>query len=534
MMSAELPPLYYLDNLRTLVRHVLGLYADILPDDMLGRSEDFLALPDAEAALLTRLLCRKGPLFRTDRLHYPEIRALEDALTGLREKGWIGRPGPPDRDALLRLLTLPELRQRFDVPAAARTRSAVIRALSDLDARALLALSGLEVIALNTGDWLDWMRLAFFGNLYQDMTTFVTAQLGVQRYPGYRLRRATRLFNSATEMEAAMTLHRLREAVPDLPSPEALNAAVASLPPDTDHSLLQRRRRKALNALARRAEQLGDPVLAERLYRESGLPPARERLVRLAFRDGRLEEAEALLEAIAAHPASETELAFRERFLPRLLKRRGQRAEPEWQPEAPETLCLTPHPDGVEAAVCHHLATRGITAYHLENRLFNVLFRAHFHDVLFAEVRGALTHPFQMAPHDLRDPEFHARRQPQIEQAWQALSGPDWTAHLQRALSRPECAYLEDWLPEGPEVLALALSRIPAAHLALIFRRMLRDPYNNCSGLPDLILFPPGAGYTLLEVKGPGDRLQDNQWRWLRYFHQHGLPAGHVRVVWHT
>ena len=55
---------------------------------------------------------------------------------------------------------------------------------------------------------------------------------------------------------------------------------------------------------------------------------------------------------------------------------------------------------------------------------------------------------------------------------------------------------------------------------------MLLDWRDNRAGLPDLIRFLPALDwYELIEVKGPGDRLQDNQRRWLAYFEQHGIPA---------
>jgi hypothetical protein len=42
----------------------------------------------------------------------------------------------------------------------------------------------------------------------------------------------------------------------------------------------------------------------------------------------------------------------------------------------------------------------------------------------------------------------------------------------------------------------------------------------------DLIQFwPAERSYRLIEVKGPGDRLKDNQRGWLRFFAQHGIPA---------
>ena len=51
--------------------------------------------------------------------------------------------------------------------------------------------------------------------------------------------------------------------------------------------------------------------------------------------------------------------------------------------------------------------------------------------------------------------------------------------------------------------------------------------------MPDLIRFwPAERRYELIEVKGPGDRLQDNQIRWLAYCVQHGMPVRVVDVRW--
>ncbi|NQZ10656.1 MAG: VRR-NUC domain-containing protein, partial [Algicola sp.] len=40
------------------------------------------------------------------------------------------------------------------------------------------------------------------------------------------------------------------------------------------------------------------------------------------------------------------------------------------------------------------------------------------------------------------------------------------------------------------------------------------------------------GGYELVEVKGPGDRLQKNQLRWMQYFHQQGIRHRVVHVRW--
>ena len=78
-------------------------------------------------------------------------------------------------------------------------------------------------------------------------------------------------------------------------------------------------------------------------------------------------------------------------------------------------------------------------------------------------------------------------------------------------------------------MLADALDAIPTADLLLIWRRILFDPEANRSGCPDLLLLDPQRGYCLVEVKGPGDQLQLNQRRWLRFFQAHDIPA---RVAW--
>ena len=82
-------------------------------------------------------------------------------------------------------------------------------------------------------------------------------------------------------------------------------------------------------------------------------------------------------------------------------------------------------------------------------------------------------------------------------------------------------------------ILQLALSCIPAQHLAAIFKRLLFDIKTNRSGLPDLIqFFPKQRSYRLIEVKGPGDRVQDNQQTWLNFFSQQGIPAEVCYVSW--
>jgi hypothetical protein len=66
---------------------------------------------------------------------------------------------------------------------------------------------------------------------------------------------------------------------------------------------------------------------------------------------------------------------------------------------------------------------------------------------------------------------------------------------------------------------------------------LLVDVKEHRSGFPDLIGFRPKADdparqYHLIEVKGPGDRLQDHQQGWLTFFLDLGVDAQVCHVSW--
>ena len=89
------------------------------------------------------------------------------------------------------------------------------------------------------------------------------------------------------------------------------------------------------------------------------------------------------------------------------------------------------------------------------------------------------------------------------------------------------------WGTLTEELLALALDCIPATHLRTLFARLLLDVKANRTGFPDLVRFwPAQRRYEFVEVKGPGDKLQDNQIRWLQYCGGHGIAASVCHVRW--
>ena len=149
-------------------------------------------------------------------------------------------------------------------------------------------------------------------------------------------------------------------------------------------------------------------------------------------------------------------------------------------------------------------------------------------DAVFAPLPGAFFHPYQSSPADWGSPDFVPRRQDLFDQALSWLDDSSYQDRIRRRWVDKmglQCPLLT-WPALNESILELALRCIPARHLKAVFQRMLLDWRDNRAGLPDLVRFLPALDwYELIEVKGPGDRLQDNQRRWLAYFEQHGIPA---------
>jgi hypothetical protein len=226
-------------------------------------------------------------------------------------------------------------------------------------------------------------------------------------------------------------------------------------------------------------------------------------------------------------------------MLPRLQRRLGQPVARAAGARAIERSALVlsrpTAPCSVEYAARDSLSSPQAPVHYVENALINSLFGLLCWEPVFAALPGAFFHPFQRGPADLHAPDFQARRAVQFDACLAQLDSGAYRAtilrHLESKAGRQSPFVF--WGMLTPELVAQALDCLPAAHLKLWFERLLRDIRSNRSGLPDLIRFwPAERRYELIEVKGPGDRLQDNQIRWLEYCAQHGMPVRVLDVRW--
>ena len=181
----------------------------------------------------------------------------------------------------------------------------------------------------------------------------------------------------------------------------------------------------------------------------------------------------------------------------------------------------------VEEVVCDWFASQGSEAIYVENSLLSGLFGLAFWDVIFAPVKGAFYHPFQRGPADLFDPEFKQLRNDLIEKRFAELDNYKSLCRiiLETFQGKYSIAnHFVNWPMLSEGLIHRFLGVVSNNSLLMVFRRLLADPRNNRSGFPDLVVFE-NDGYKLVEVKGPGDHLQENQLRWLRYFSSIGIPA---------
>lgn len=541
-------PLYYLRNFEWVLGWVRQRYGDLLPTAELDFIDRALALPNASRGLLVRMVMRKGELFRPDTLEYPELGSYPDAAIPLQQAGWLQEDPDVSLEALFRLFTWPTLKAALrdvlgarNIPSTARKGEALATLMAEPDAEDLApksasnwGLPAQSLVRLTVMPQCDRLRWLFFGNGYQDWSEFVLTELGLYQYEPVTFDERSRPVHKRTELETFWQLLECRQQWHEDESPEAV---LEQLPPEPEEQpWLARHYHRLLFKMARHWERTGELERARDSYQRSSYPGARGRLLRVLERLGHHQAAFELAQTAQQAPESEAERQQLERLLPRLKRSlTGERQRRTAPPEVPELHLILPQASSVERAVAAHLSTPERPVYYAENTLLTGLFGLLMWDAIFEPLPGAFFHPFQRGPADLYWPDFVERRADRFGALMAQLNTGEYRQtildNFERKAGRQ--SPFVAWGALDHEQLTQALACIPAEHLALCFQRFLQDLKANCAGLPDLIQFLPGERrYHLLEVKGPGDRLQDNQKRWLAFFRQHQIPVSVCYVRW--
>jgi hypothetical protein len=537
-------PFYYLENFCTALAWLRQRYGDLLNETEHAFIASFHELPRDSAALLVRMIGRKGDLFRTSKLGYSEIGCPSEAAAALIELGWVDREPILTLAELGRQLRKSELLRAFNIAGAAcfarkpellshiEGDCARARALADWWPDAPDVIYRLVINPL-----CDLLRLVFFGNFRQDWSQFVLADLGIFKYEKVPCDPATRAFHTREHID---TFHALFLCSQQLEESDDIEGPLRMLPPSVaDNEWLEGRRCKLQFRIAQCCERQGDFVRALQIYRECGYAGARLRVVRLLERLERIAEALQLAARIREQPADELETQQLCRMWPRLQRKAGlipQRTRPPhgWSTFKLE-LPLAARPACLEQATAQALSQPDAPAHYVENGLINSLFGLLCWEAIFAPIAGAFFHEFQAAPADLHAPAFQGRRVAQFAQCFAQLESADYRDTIRRNFEQKTGIQspFVFWNVISEALLRSALDCLPREHLAACFGRILANIRSNACGLPDLVQFwPAQRRYRLIEVKGPGDRLQDNQIRWLTFCVAHGIPVSVCQVSW--
>ena len=536
-------PFYYLENFRQVLSWIGQRYDDLLDAHERQFIEDFSQLSQPAQALLVRMVMRKGTLFRVSKLVYAEIGDVRDAAATLLDYGWVDPEPALDLQALFSLLRKDELSLCFKAHGvkSAEKKADLLERLLPLYQQpqpliAWFADFDDRVFALEVMPLCDRLRLLYFGNLYQEWSEFVLADLGIYRYEKVEFSMASRGINQRSDIDTCLQLHSCRQALDEATALEELAGQALSI--QTDNPWLSMRRAKLLHRIGYQAERAQEWALALSVYAQSSYPGARVRSIRVLERSEQYAEAMALLLHAQSMPENDEESQHLLRIAPRLQRKLGQGSVRKRTARVVERLDLSvlPLPDhSVERLIQLHLAEEGSEVHYVENALINSLFGLLCWPAVFAPLPGAFFHPFHSAPSDLYSPDFYQRRAELFDDCLAQLDDERYLVAIQRhyetkfGLQSP----FVFWGALTPHLLDQALQCLPAQHLKRWFRRLLQDIKANRTGMPDLIQFyPEQRRYRMIEVKGPGDRLQDNQLRWLDFCAEHQMPVVVCYVQW--
>ncbi len=536
-------PLYYLRNALTLIDWVSQRHGDLLDTHEWQALEHLRSVSEPAQALLFRMVMRRGDYFRTDQLNYAELPDTSELLPLLTDADLIELDPTLDStemSALLRKQELWSLCQALapDQPPARSTRKQDLQHWLE-EAHTpprpfshWLPNAGFHVVSLKISPLMERLRLMFFGNLYQDWSEFVITELGHQRYEAVAFDQESRAFQTRDEVDAYLYLAQLQQ---QLESGAELTELIAQLPTQCPSEWLEYRRRKLAFALGQAAEKSGEQALARQLYSQNPYQEAQLRKLRLMELSD--EPMATFLEAQKRlTEVHQPEARIRiQRILQRSGKKAGQAISVKKPKELPEQTLTLPAADGirVEALVIQALEAEGYQAFHVENSLFNGVFALLFWPAIYAPLSGAFFHPFQAGPADLYRPDFVQRREALIAEQFGLFTDHQYKqVILQRYQQKAgiSCSLI-NWSNLSFTLIEQALDLIPATHLEAIFLHLLLDIRQHRRGMPDLVSFDPERKtYRLIEVKGPGDRLQDHQRLWLEFFIDKDIPASLSKV----
>ncbi|KAK3021908.1 hypothetical protein RJ639_047625 [Escallonia herrerae] len=193
---------------------------------------------------------------------------------------------------------------------------------------------------------------------------------------------------------------------------------------------------------------------------------------------------------------------------------------------------------GVEQLALQYYAGEGggWLGVHTESGIWLTIFGLLMWDIIFSDVPNVFRTKFQTAPLDMETDNFYEARKSLIEPFLKNIQDgmaeeiliASWESHLGTA-----CRGIS-WDKQSLSELRAIVACVGGPCLASVCRHLAQDYRNWSSGMPDLLLWRFHGEYSgeakLVEVKGPRDRLSEQQRAWLLFLMDSGFNAEVCRV----
>ncbi|KAI9460027.1 VRR-NUC domain-containing protein [Russula earlei] len=190
-----------------------------------------------------------------------------------------------------------------------------------------------------------------------------------------------------------------------------------------------------------------------------------------------------------------------------------QKGKSMWKGQGDEVV-------NVETYALQHYERLGYKGYHCEGRIVTTLFGLLFWDIVFAPIPGAFETPYQMAPLDIFEDTFYHARQGPIETRLDQICEGNARNIIQTVdeehRERGTWCLGVRWDQFPREDLLEIAECFRGEALACLCRVLCEDYAQRGSGVPDLFIWNYAEKQCkFVEVKGPGDKLQENQKLWI-------------------
>ena len=535
----QLPTFYYVDNFLEMVNFVTTHYAHLLSQDEADEIACFRALSQSAQCLFVRLFNRKGRVFETHRLSYPEIDAMALARADLLRCGLLAEPSIDDYERVLlstRKADLVAAAVGSSIRASWNRQKCIDYVRRTVSWSAFLVTSAeRKIVIVDPTETFAFIRYLFLGSLRNGTSALTLRDLGIvraQQYQGYEARFASR-DEARQAFYFAQTRQRLKEG-----GQQDVEQALAAVQdwPTPDHDVVCQTRDKLALMLGRIAEAQDRIALALRCYCRGESVACLKSAVRLFVQSGDRDGAKAHLMLHADTPRSDDTQAY---AADTLNARFGdaKRSVKVIALANAETLTLDEYGRGApERAVVQHYQASGLDAFRTENHLWNTLFGLTFWDLLFEGGQATGHSPFDRLPAGLSDRTFYAKAAQVIEQRLEIFSRPDAAAAFVRAAATQHYGVANGvfrWRTDMLEPIEALLASSNAAGVGGILRRMCLDYGRNHSGYPDVLLIERGRA-RFFEIKSPGDQVRRRQLLQIDNLRHAGFDADILRLEWET